>query len=70
MMVLTMVGCSIPRLPAQQYTYTKYKLMGNNKTLQDTMTISTTKTAGTDSVLINKDVKVDSFILPMSYHQP
>lgn len=34
------------------------------------MTISTTKTAGTDSVLINKDVKVDSFILPMSYHQP
>lgn len=44
--------------------------MGNIKTLQDTMTISTTKTAGTDSVLINKDVKVDSFILPMSYHQP
>lgn len=44
--------------------------MGNITTLNDTMTISTTKTEGTDSVLINKDVKVDSFILPMSYHQP
>lgn len=44
--------------------------MGDIKTLNDTMTISTTKQEGTDSVLINKDVKVDSFILPMSYHQP
>lgn len=70
MMVLTMVGCSTLDCPLNNTTYTKYKLMGNIKTLQDTMTISTTKTAGTDSVLINKDVKVDSFILPMSYHQP
>ena len=44
--------------------------MGDIKTLNDTLTISTTKQEGTDSVLINKDVKVDSFILPMSYHQP
>lgn len=70
MMVLTVVGCSTLDCPLNNTTYTKYKLMGNIKTLQDTMTISTTKTAGTDSVLINKDVKVDSFILPMSYHQP
>lgn len=45
MMVLTMVGCSTLDCPLNNTTYTKYKLMGNIKTLQDTMTISTTKTA-------------------------
>ncbi len=75
-MVILMMAISrwwgVPLLTARSTTriYTKYKLMGNIKTLQDTMTISTIKTEGTDSVLINKDVKVDSFILPMSYHQP
>ena len=69
-MVLAMVGCTSLDCPLNNTTYTKYRLMGNITTLTDTMTISTTKTEGTDSVLINKDVKVDSFILPMSYHQP
>ena len=70
MMVLTMVGCSTLDCPLNNTTYTKYKLMGNVTTLADTMTISTTKTEGQDSVLINRDVNVDSFILPMSYQQP
>ena len=69
-MVLAMVGCTSLDCPLNNTTYTKYRLMGNITTLKDTMTISTTKTESTDSVLINKDVKVDSFILPMSYHQP
>ena len=69
-MVLAMVGCTSLDCPLNNTTYTKYRLMGNITTLKDTMTISTTKTEGTDSVLINKDVKVDCFILPMSYHQP
>ena len=69
-MVLAMVGCTSLDCPLNNTTYTKYRLMGNITTLKDTMTISTTKTEGTDSVLINKDVKVGSFILPMSYHQP
>lgn len=69
-MVLAMVGCTSLDCPLNNTTYTKYRLMGNITTLKDTMTIYTTKTEGTDSVLINKDVKVDSFILPMSYHQP
>ncbi len=69
-MVALMISCSTIDCPLNNTTYTKYKLMGNIKTLNDTLTISTTKQEGTDSVLINKDVKVDSFILPMSYHQP
>lgn len=68
-MMLTIIGCTSLDCPLNNTTYTKYKLMGNVTTLNDTMTISTTKQEGIDSVLINKDVKVDSFILPMSYHQ-
>ncbi len=34
MMVLTMVGCSTLDCPLNNTTYTKYKLMGNVKTLQ------------------------------------
>ena len=66
-MVLAMMGCTSLDCPLNNTVYTKYKLMGDNKTLKDTLTISTKKIAGTDSVLINKDVNVDSFSLPMSY---
>ena len=68
-MVLAMMGCTSLDCPLNNTVYTKYKLMGDNKTLKDTLTISTKKIAGTDSVLINKDVNVDSFSLPMSYSQ-
>ena len=68
-MVLAMVGCTSLDCPLNNTVYTKYKLMGDNKTLKDTLTISTKKIEGTDSVLINKDVNVDSFSLPMSYSQ-
>ena len=70
MAMMIVAGCSSIDCPLNNTTYTKYKLMGNVTTLADTMTISTTKTEGQDSVLINRDVNVDSFILPMSYQQP
>lgn len=69
MVLLTIVGCTTLDCPLNNTTYTKYKLMGDITTLNDSLTISTTKQEGTDSVLINKDAKIDSFILPMSYHQ-
>ena len=68
--VLTMVGCSTYNCPLNNTVYTKYKLGGNITTLRDTLTISTTRQAGTDSVLINRDVNVDSFMLPISYSLP
>ncbi len=67
---IALAGCTSLDCPLNNTTYTKYRLMGNITTLYDTLTISTTKQEGTDSVLINKDVQVDSFILPMSYKQP
>lgn len=69
-MVLTIMSCTSLDCPLNNTTYTKYKLMGNITTLNDTLTVSTTKQEGVDSVLINKDAKIDSFILPMSYQQP
>ena len=66
MAMMIMAGCSSIDCPLNNTTYTKYKLMGNITTLADTMTISTTKTEGQDSILINRDVNVDSFILPMN----
>lgn len=68
--ITLMVGCTSLDCPLNNTIYTKYKLQGNITTLNDTLTISTTKQKGVDSVLINKDVKVDSFMLPISYKQP
>lgn len=62
-----MAACSTLDCPLNNTVYTKYKLAGNITTLTDTLTISTNRIEGTDRVLINKDVNVDSFILPMSY---
>lgn len=68
--LLVMAGCASLDCPLNNTVYTKYKLAGNITTLSDTLTISTTRLEGTDSVLINKDVKVDSFSIPVSYAQP
>lgn len=68
--VTIMVGCTTFNCPLNNTVYTKYKLGGDIKKLKDTLTISTTRIAGTDSVLINRDVNVDSFMLPISYSQP
>lgn len=67
---MLMVGCSSIDCPLNNTTHANYRLAGLVTTLVDTLTISTTKTTGEDSVLINRDVDVDSFILPMSYTQP
>ena len=67
--LMVMAGCSTFDCPLNNTVYAKYKLQGNITKLTDTLTISTTKLEGTDNVLINKDVNVDSFILPMSYRQ-
>ena len=62
--IATMVSCC----PLNNTVYTKYKLDGNVTQLTGSyMTISTNKQDGEDSILINKDENVDSFMLPMSY---
>ena len=51
-----MAACSTLDCPLNNTVYTKYRLAGNITTLTDTLTISTNRIEGTDSVLINKDV--------------
>ena len=43
---------------------------GKADTLADTLTISTNRTDGSDSILINKNVKTTEFSLPISYSHP
>ena len=68
------VSCSSIDRPLNSLVYTQYQLMtadGRIDTLTDTLTISTSRmTDGSDSVLINKNVKTTGFSLPISYAQP
>lgn len=70
--LLLAVSCSSIDCPMNSLVYTQYQLLdavGRVDTLRDTLTISTTRTDGNDSVLINKDVNITSFSLPISYSQ-
>ena len=60
-------ACSSVDCPLNNTVYTNYRLQGPVQTLPDTLTISTTRSNGSDSVIINKQVNTDSFSLPMSY---
>ena len=61
------ISCTSIDCPLNNRVYANYKLAGDVTILTDTLNISTTKVTGIDSVLINNDVGIDSFILPMSY---
>lgn len=72
--VILAASCSSIDCPMNSLVYTQYQLMnaatGKVDTLADTLTISTTRTDGNDSVLINRNVKTTEFSLPISYAQP
>lgn len=72
--ILLAASCSSIDCPMNSLVYTQYQLMnagtGKVDTLADTLTISTTRTDGNDSVLINRNVKTTEFSLPISYAQP
>ena len=60
-------ACTSIDCPLNNRVYCKFKLSGSVATLSDTLYISTKRNDGNDTVLINRDVNVDSFSLPMSY---
>lgn len=57
----------ISRLPTQQYRIYQIQVDGGQQDAKRHANDFYEKIEGTDSVLINKDVNVDSFSLPMSY---
>ena len=71
--MLLAASCSSIDCPMNSLVYTQYQLMrpdGRVDTLADTLTISTKRTDGNDSVLINRSVRTTEFSLPISYSQP
>lgn len=65
--IVVMAACTSVDCPLNNTVYANYKLMGPVTTLPDTLTISTTRQNGSDSVLINLQVNTDSFTLPVSF---
>lgn len=68
-LMLMVAACSSVDCPLNNAVYANYRLMGKVTTLPDTLTISTARANGADSILINLQVNTDSFSLPMSYGQ-
>ncbi len=72
-LLLIFTACSSIDCPLNNRVYTRYSLRtpdGEVDTLKLYTTISTNRVDGTDSVLINKDVNITSFSLPISNTQP
>ena len=72
-LLLLSASCSSVDCPLNSLVYTQYQLMtlgGEVDTLSDTLTITTARTDGADSVLINRNVNTTEFALPISYAQP
>lgn len=68
---LLLIACSSVDCPVQNAVYTIYKVYagdGTPATLTDTLSISTTKRDGMDSVLLNRSVNTAEFNLPISYY--
>lgn len=71
--LISVCACSSVDCPVQNTVYTVYHLYksdGMRDTLSDTLSVSTTRRNGTDSVLLNRSVKTSSFELPISYNDP
>lgn len=71
--LLIVSACSSIDCPLNNLVYTSYAIYaadGRQDTLRDTLTISTNRTDGSDSVLINRDTRITGFSLPMSLSHP
>lgn len=67
-----LAACSSIDCPMDNLVYTQYQLMrsdGTADTLSDTLTISTNRHDGSDSILINKQTDATTLDLPVSYVQ-
>jgi len=72
-LLLLITACSSIDCPMNNLVYTQYQLMradGKADTLSDTLTITTNRDDGNDSVLINMEVDAKTLSLPISYTNP
>jgi hypothetical protein len=72
-MTLFVAACTTLDCPLYNTVYTVYKIQkanGKADTLKDTISVWTTRIDNSDTVIINKDVNITSFELPVSYTHP
>lgn len=70
MMTTAIWSCSSIDCPVQNTVSTQYAFAtaaGQRDTLKDTLTVSTIRHDGTDSILLNRSVMTTDFSLPVSY---
>lgn len=65
-----LAACSTVDCPLNNTVMATYKLTGSAVPLAATLTVSTARPDGNDSVLLNQAQQPDSFSLPMSYSHP
>lgn len=64
------IACSSIDCPLNNLVYTNYALYDsyrNTDTLRDTLTVMINNAEGNDVIVLNRDVNITSFILPISY---
>ncbi len=62
-------SCSSIDCPLNNFIRTKYVLSGNVTTLTDTLTVSALKVDGKDTILLNRKIAAEYFLIPISYTQ-
>ena len=67
---LLIVSCSSIDCPLNNRVATIYKLQGKVDVLSDSLTVSTSRFERNDTVLLNRAIDIDSFLLPISYNHP
>ena len=73
LLVALLVACSSVDCPIDSTVTTLYQIRNSDGTelaLTDTMTVTSTRSDGKDTVLYNKAIDVTEFTLPISYSHP
>lgn len=73
LLTLLIVACSSVDCPVDSTVATMYQIRnsdGSELKLVDTLTISSTRADGKDTIIYNKGINVSSFNLPISYSHP
>lgn len=71
--VAFIVSCSSVDCPVKNYVRSYYAVYGSDGAeldLQDTLTIYTERMDGSDTILLNKGIGIETFDLPVSYTLP
>ena len=73
LLVVLMTACSSIDCPVDATVTTQYQIKnsdGTEPTLSDTMTVTSVRSDGKDTILYNKGIGISKFTLPVSYTHP